>query len=118
MNLSVGDLGADILPVSQLTLYGNVRKGHRPSFTEAARPAVAEPLYEYVKYRLSRELGYPVAGGSFGASMQVSPVNDGPVTIWMECRLEKTQNSRVSQTEIRQGYRPSILMSPVPQNNF
>ena len=118
MNVSVRDLGADILPVSQLTLYGNVRKGHRPSFTEAARPAVAEPLYEYVKYRLSRELGYPVAGGSFGASMQVSPVNDGPVTIWMECRLEKTQNSRVSQTEIRQGYRPSILMSPVPQNNF
>ncbi len=101
MNVSVRDLGADILLVSQFTLYGNARKGHRPSFTEAARPAVAEPLYEYVKYRLSKELGHPVASGSFGASMQVSLVNDGPVTIWIERSPEKTQNSQVSQTEIR-----------------
>ena len=68
-----------------------------------------------MKYRLSKELAYPVAGGSFGALMQVSLVNDGPVTIWMERGPEKTQNSRVSQTEIRQGYRPSTLMVHVLQ---
>lgn len=93
MNLSVRDVGADILLVSQFTLYGNATKGHRPSFIEAARPEVAEPLYEYVKHRLTSELGSPIACGNFGASMQVSLVNDGPVTIWIERIPEKVQNS-------------------------
>lgn len=89
MNLSVRDIDAEILLVSQFTLYGNAKKGHRPSFVEAACPEVAEPLYEYVKHKLSGELGHPVACGSFGASMQVSLVNDGPVTIWIERTPEK-----------------------------
>ena len=90
MNLSVKDINGKVLLISQFTLYGNSKRGHRPSFVEAARPAIAEPLYEYFKERLSGELGYPVACGSFGASMQVSLVNDGPVTISIE-REPKTQ---------------------------
>ncbi len=92
MNLSVRDIDADILLVSQFTLYGNANKGHRPSFTEAARPEIAEPLYEHVKRKLSSELGSPIACGRFGASMQVSLVNDGPVTIWIERTPEKIQD--------------------------
>lgn len=84
MNLSARDVSGKVLLISQFTLYSNTKKGHRPSFVEAARPEIAEPLYEYFKDRLSNELGYPVACGSFGASMQVSLVNDGPVTISIE----------------------------------
>lgn len=84
MNLSARDVNGKVLLISQFTLYGNTKKGHRPSFVEAARPEIAEPLYEYFKDRLSNELGYPVACGSFGAYMQVSLVNDGPVTISIE----------------------------------
>ena len=84
MNLSAMDVNGEVLLISQFTLYGNTKKGHRPSFVEAARPEIAEPLYEYFRDRLSDELGYPVACGSFGASMQVSLVNDGPVTISIE----------------------------------
>ena len=90
MNLSAMDVNGEVLLISQFTLYGNTKKGHRPSFVEAARPEIAEPLYEYFKDRLSDELGYPVACGSFGAFMLVSLVNDGPVTISIE-REPKTQ---------------------------
>lgn len=77
------DLGAPVLVISQFTLYGDVRKGRRPSWTEAAPGAVAEPLVDTVVSAL-RELGLTVGTGRFGADMEVSSVNDGPVTILLE----------------------------------
>ena len=88
MNLSVTDAGGGALVVSQFTLYGDASKGNRPSFIESARPELAEPLYEDFCDRLSNELGSPVATGEFGAMMDVSLVNDGPVTIWIEKRAD------------------------------
>lgn len=79
MNLAVQDVGGSVLVVSQFTLYGDCRKGRRPSFTGAAVPAVAEPLYEAFVAAV-RALGVPVATGRFAADMQVELVNDGPVT--------------------------------------
>jgi D-aminoacyl-tRNA deacylase len=78
MNLSVGDAGGELLCVSQFTLYGDARKGNRPSFVDAARPERAEPLYERVRAALGAQ------GGVFGARMRVSLVNDGPVTLIVE----------------------------------
>jgi D-aminoacyl-tRNA deacylase len=78
MNLSVADIGGEVLCVSQFTLYGDSRKGNRPSFVEAAPPEQAEPLYERVREALGAQ------GGVFGARMRVSLVNDGPVTILVE----------------------------------
>lgn len=80
---SVGDAGAGVLVVSQFTLYGDARKGRRPTWTAAAPGAVAEPLYDAFCAAL-RELGTPVQTGRFGADMRVSSVNDGPTTIWLE----------------------------------
>jgi D-aminoacyl-tRNA deacylase len=78
MNLSVRDVGGEVLCVSQFTLYGDARKGNRPSFVDAAPPQQAEPLYERVRAALGAE------GGAFGAHMQVTLVNDGPVTLLLE----------------------------------
>ena len=83
MNRSVQDIGGGVLVVSQFTLYGNCQKGRRPSFTGAAEPAIAEPLYEAFIAAL-RALGVPVATGRFAADMQVELVNDGPVTFVLE----------------------------------
>lgn len=83
MNLALADVGGGILIVSQFTLYGDCKKGNRPSFTGAARPETAVPLYEAFIARC-RESGLPVATGEFGADMQVGLVNDGPVTLWMD----------------------------------
>lgn len=83
MNLSLADVGGDVLVVSQFTLYGDAQKGRRPSFVDAARPEVAIPLYERF-VALLREKGLRVETGEFGAMMQVELVNDGPVTLWLE----------------------------------
>jgi D-tyrosyl-tRNA(Tyr) deacylase len=78
MNLSVRDVGGELLVVSQFTLYGDARKGNRPSFVEAAPPEEAEPLYERVRAATGAQ------GGVFGARMAVALVNDGPVTLLLE----------------------------------
>ncbi|HST58844.1 MAG TPA: D-aminoacyl-tRNA deacylase [Longimicrobium sp.] len=83
MNRSVEDVGGGLLVVSQFTLYGDTRKGRRPSFIEAARPEVAIPLYERFLQML-RDTGRPVQTGEFGAMMDVELVNDGPVTLILE----------------------------------
>lgn len=85
MNLSLKDIGGAVLAVSQFTLYGDVRKGRRPSFIDAARPEQAEPLYQRFCQLLAAE-GAAVAQGVFQAHMQVALVNDGPVTIWMDTK--------------------------------
>jgi D-aminoacyl-tRNA deacylase len=83
MNLALTDVGGAVLVVSQFTLYGDARKGRRPSFTDAARPEQAEPLVDYFAARL-REEGLRVETGVFGAMMEVEMVNDGPVTLWLD----------------------------------
>ena len=83
MNLSIDDIGGEFLVVSQFTLYGNAQKGRRPSYIDAARPEVSEPLYEYFVARLKAS-GHKVDTGRFGADMQVSLINDGPVTLMIE----------------------------------
>ena len=83
MNLGLGDVGGSVLVVSQFTLYGDARKGKRPSFTAAAQPEQAEPLVDYFCNRL-RQAGLTVATGQFGAMMQVTIHNDGPVTLMLE----------------------------------
>ena len=83
MNRSVGDVGGEVLVISQFTLYGDTRKGRRPSWLAAARPEHAEPLVELVVAELG-ELGATVATGRFGADMRVDLVNDGPVTLLVE----------------------------------
>jgi D-tyrosyl-tRNA(Tyr) deacylase len=83
MNLALGDVAGSLLVVSQFTLYGDARKGKRPSFVDAARPEQAIPLYERF-VALLRARGATVETGEFGAMMEVDLVNDGPVTLWLE----------------------------------
>lgn len=83
MNLSVSDVKGEVLFVSQFTLYGDARKGNRPSFTEAERPERAAELYEFAAEKLLAR-GVPVKKGVFGADMQIAQTNEGPVTIVYE----------------------------------
>lgn len=83
MNLGLESVGGEVLVVSQFTLYGNCRKGRRPSFTDAADPQLGNKLYEKF-LQICTELGYPPQHGRFGADMQVSSVNDGPVTLILD----------------------------------
>lgn len=89
MNRSVQEAGGGILAVSQFTLYASVKKGNRPSWSRAARGDVSQPLFERFVEKLSAELGKPVPTGVFGADMQVSLTNDGPVTISVDSRLQE-----------------------------
>ena len=86
MNRSVLESGGAILAVSQFTLYASTRKGNRPSYTDAARPEVAQPGFDAFVATLATLLGKPVPTGVFGAAMQVALVNDGPVTIWLDSK--------------------------------
>ncbi len=86
MNLSLIDIEGEALVVSQFTLMASYRKGNRPSYIHAAPPATAIPLYEYFVVQLQQALSRPVPTGRFGADMQVSLTNDGPVTIVMDSK--------------------------------
>jgi len=86
MNLSVQDLDAEVLVISQFTLFANTKKGNRPSYIEAARPEVAVPLYDAFINTLSRKLNKEIVTGIFGADMKVQLINDGPVTIIVDSK--------------------------------
>ncbi len=86
MNLSVKDTGGEVLVVSQFTLHASTKKGNRPSYIKAARPETAIPLYELFVKTISSELGKPVGTSEFGAMMQVTLINNGPVTIVIDTK--------------------------------
>lgn len=86
MNCSLLETGGDLLLVSQFTLHASTKKGNRPSYIRASKPPVAVPLYEKLIARLAADLGKPIYTGVFGADMQVSLLNDGPVTILIDTK--------------------------------
>lgn len=89
MNRSILDIEGDIIAVSQFTLMAETKKGNRPSYIRAARPEVAELIYHKVVRALEARLGHPIGTGRFGADMQVSLTNDGPVTIWLDSKVRE-----------------------------
>lgn len=86
MNLSITEIGGEIIVVSQFTLHASTRKGNRPSYIKAAKPEIAIPLYEKFIKKMSHQLEKPVKTGEFGAMMDVALVNDGPVTIIIDTK--------------------------------
>lgn len=86
MNRSLLDLGADVLAVSQFTLYACLKKGNRPSYSRAAPPEIARPLFDRFVQHMAQVIGRPVPTGVFGADMQVELINDGPVTLWLDSK--------------------------------
>lgn len=89
MNKSVVDIGGGVLVISQFTLHASTARGNRPSFNAAARPEHARPLYDLLIKQLGAALGQPVASGEFGAMMQISLVNDGPVTLLIDSKARE-----------------------------
>jgi len=89
MNLSVEEISGEVLVISQFTLLASTRKGHRPSFSSAAKPEVAVPLYQNFISALKERTQRPVQSGEFGADMQVQSVNDGPVTIVIDTKRKE-----------------------------
>jgi D-aminoacyl-tRNA deacylase len=89
MNRSVQEIGGEVLVISQFTLFASTKKGNRPSYIRSARPEVAIPIYNQFVAKLEAELGKPVGTGEFGAEMQVSLVNDGPVTIVIDTKARE-----------------------------
>ena len=86
MNRSIQEVQGDLLLISQFTLFASTKKGNRPSYSRAARPEIAVPLYQAFARKLAQDLGKPIQTGEFGADMKVTLVNDGPVTIIMDSR--------------------------------
>lgn len=86
MNLSLLDIDAEILVISQFTLHASTKKGNRPSYIKASKPDIAIPLYEKLCTTLQKHIKKDVQTGIFGADMQVELINDGPVTIWMDSK--------------------------------
>jgi D-tyrosyl-tRNA(Tyr) deacylase len=84
MNLSISDVKGKFLVISQFTLHAQTRKGNRPSYIKAANPAIAKPLYEQFIAKLQQFSEFEIQTGEFGADMQISLINDGPVTIWID----------------------------------
>jgi D-tyrosyl-tRNA(Tyr) deacylase len=89
MNLSLLDVNGEIMIISQFTLHASTRKGNRPSYSKAAKPETAIPLYHAFVEQMQKELGKPVVTGEFGAYMQVKLVNDGPVTIPIDTKIRE-----------------------------
>jgi len=89
MNRSVQDVQGELLVVSQFTLFASTKKGNRPSYSRSARPEIAIPMYEKFLARLAADHGKPLQTGEFGADMQVSLVNDGPVTILIDTKMRE-----------------------------
>jgi D-aminoacyl-tRNA deacylase len=89
MNKSIREAGGNILAVSQFTLYASTKKGQRPSWSTAARPDIAQPIFNALVAALSVALGKSIETGVFGAHMRVALVNDGPVTIWLDSRTRE-----------------------------
>ena len=86
MNISIKEMGGDILLISQFTLHASTKKGNRPSYIKAAKPEIAVPLYEKMIQQLSLDLGKEIKTGIFGADMKVELLNDGPVTIVIDSK--------------------------------
>ena len=86
MNLSIKDMGGDILLISQFTLMASTKKGNRPSYIKASKPPIAVPLYEQMIATVCNDLGKPIQTGIFGADMKVSLINNGPVTITIDSK--------------------------------
>ena len=89
MNLSIKEVGGELLLVSQFTLHAATKKGNRPSYIKASKPPVAIPLYEKMIAQLEADLEKPIGTGEFGADMKVELVNDGPVTIWVDTKARE-----------------------------